>query len=127
MSELFEVILGLRSFNHPNTTPSSSRWRRPELQAGRWLQRGRISERHDAVRIYFWHKSDALPKLTASKVKESIKQSVVSVSDLLEVTSTEHSSLLRSSQWWHAPLLIRPRNEEGVRAHGGRWKVGYRS
>lgn len=99
MSELFEVILGLHSFHHPTTTPSSSRWRRPELQAGRGLQRGSVSGRHDAVRIHLWHKSDALPKLTASKVKESVEQSVVSVSNLLEVTSTEHSSLLRSSQW----------------------------
>jgi hypothetical protein len=98
VSELFEVILGLHSLHHPSTTPSSSRWRHPKLQAGRGLQRGRVSERHDDVRIHLWHKSDALPKLTASKVEESI-EGVVSVPNPLEVTSTEHSSLLRSSQW----------------------------
>jgi len=97
--EQFEVLLAMQSLHHPTTTPSCSRRRRPELQAGRGLQRGRVSERHDDVRIHLWHKSDALPKLTASKVKESIEQSVVSVPNPLEVTSTEHSSLLRSSQW----------------------------
>jgi hypothetical protein len=97
--EQFEVVLAMQSLHHPTTTPSCFRRRRPELQAGRGLQRGRVGERHDDVRIYLWHKSDALPKLTASKVKESIEQSVVSVPNPLEVTSTEHSSLLRSSQW----------------------------
>jgi hypothetical protein len=99
MFEQFEVGLAMHSLHHPTTTPSSSRRRRPELRAGGGLQHGRVSERHDGVRINLWHKSDALSKLTSSKVKESIEQSVVSVPNPFEVTSTEHSSLLRSSQW----------------------------
>jgi hypothetical protein len=97
--EQLEVVLAMHSLHHPTTTPSGSRRRRPELRAGRGLQRERVSERQIGVRIHLWHKSDALPKLTASKVKEFMEQSVVSVPNPLEVTSTEHSSLLQSSQW----------------------------
>ena len=99
MFEQFEVVLAMHSLHHPTTTPSCPRRRRPELQAGRGLQRGHVTERHDDVRIHLWHESDTLPKLTASKVKGSIEQSVVSVPNPLEVTFTERSSLLRSSQW----------------------------
>jgi len=97
--EQFEVVLVMHTLHHPTTTPSNPRRRLPELQSGRGLQRQRVSERHDGVRIHLWYRSDTLPKLTASEVKECTQQSAVSDPNPLKVTSTEHISLLRSSQW----------------------------